>query len=241
MKIKTRIFIDAPLKENSTVAVSDNQLHHLVVVLRIATGEYVSVFNSGGEFLSKVSGIGKKEATLQVLNLMRTAVKADFHLHLAYAPLKKDANDFVLEKAVELGAHEITQVRTEYTVNKPLDADKISQKLILATQQCERLDVPAVNPHINLAKFLDKYKNSTIFWLYERGDGITMSQYLRENTDLREVIFLIGPEGGFSPAEVNLLQSLDFVKQVHFNTNILRAETAALAALINFQIISCNF
>ncbi|MCL2566630.1 MAG: 16S rRNA (uracil(1498)-N(3))-methyltransferase [Alphaproteobacteria bacterium] len=242
MKIKTRLFINAPLKENSSQKIGGASFHHLSV-LRIKMLDYISVFNASGEFLAQVSAMGKKELTVNVLQLIKAPALKNCHLHLAYAPLKKDANDFVLEKSVELGVHEITQVITAFTTNKPVDIEKSSQKLILSSQQCERLDVPVINHSLNLEKFLDKYKNQQIFWLYERSNGITMSQYLLNNkeTHNKEIIFLVGPEGGFSSDEVNFLQSIDYVKQVHFNTNILRAETACLAALINFQIISCNF
>ncbi|MDR0484076.1 MAG: 16S rRNA (uracil(1498)-N(3))-methyltransferase [Alphaproteobacteria bacterium] len=242
-KIKTRLFVNTNfLEENSFITIDGSAFHHLNV-LRIKLLDYISVFNAYGEFLAQITSINKKEATIKVLHLIKSAKSKKFNLHLAYAPLKKDANDYALEKATEVGVNEITQIITKNTVNKPIDVDKITQKVILATQQCERLDIPQVNLSINLEKFLETHKNKLIFWLYERGSDSTLSQYLLENKtqEFKDVIFLIGPEGGFAESEINLLNSLNFVKQVHLNTNILRAETACVASLINFQVISCNF
>lgn len=245
IKIKSRFYINSqPLRVELCLAIKDAPFHHLSSVLRSQVGDDISLFNEiDGEFLATITSLNKKEAQVELLSITKEPYINKFNIHLAFAPLKKDANDYALEKSCELGITEVTQVITQNTVNKPLDVDKINQKILQASQQCERLDIPKINVSSSLSKFLDIHKNKKIFWLYERSSEHTFSEYLQANIkeNFNDIIILIGPEGGFSDAEVELLKSLDFITQVHLNTNILRAETACIVALVNFQVISCNF
>ncbi len=245
IKIKSRFYINAyNLTEKRSLVLKDDIFHHLYNVLRCKVNDYISLFNEiDGEFLAQIISLNKKEAEVILKHQIYKPKKKEINIHLAYAPLKKDANNYVLEKSCELGVTEITQVITQNTVNKPLDTDKIRQKLIFASQQCERLDVPIVNQPISLKKFLDTNKNKKIFWLYERESQYTLSEYLNKYSKekFNDIIILIGPEGGFSETEVSILKTLDFITQVHINTNILRAETACVVSLVNFQVICCNF
>lgn len=246
IKIKSRFYINFPsLNVGISLTLKDAIFHHLSSVLRARPLDYISLFNEiDGEFLAQITKIGKKEAEVELQSKIKEPKPNDFNIHLAYAPLKKDANDYALEKSCELGVNEITQIITQNTVNKPTDLDKLTQKLTQATQQCERLDIPSVHSSTSLAKFLDLQRDKKIFWFYERslGDKKTFSEYLRDNKteNFKDIIILIGPEGGFSKTEIELLQSLDFVIKVHLNTNILRAETACVTALVNFQVIIGN-
>lgn len=244
IKIKSRFYInDSTLDLGKIITIKEDIFHHLSVVLRCNINDFISLFNEiDGEFIAQITSLNKKEAQATVKEQIKKPKKNKYQIHLAYAPLKKDANDYTIEKSCELGITEITQVITQNTSNKPLELNKLWQKLSFATQQCERLDIPKVNNATTLSKFLDANKNKKIFWLYERKSENSFSEYLHKNSqdDFSDIIILIGPEGGFSNNEVTLLSSLKYVHQVHLNTNILRAETACIVALVNFQVIYCN-
>ena len=239
LKIKARYYINDILKVNQELLLHEIPAYHFTTVLRGKNQDYIRVFNEKyGEFTAQIIGIHRQQVTIQILEQYKKYVLPTQHLHLAFAPLKKDANDIVLEKATELGAQEISFIITERTTNKPIDPQKGTLKVINATQQCERLDIPTINPSVTLSSFLTKY-NTPIFWLNEKRISQTLQQQLQK-TWVDNPIFLIGPEGGFTSAEYQLLGRNKNVHPVHFKGNILKAETACLTALILYQSMAGN-
>lgn len=241
-KRKTRIFFPQVLEIQSNITLEQDDFNHLIHVLRCKVGDIIGIFNNiHGEFRAEIIAINKKNLLIEVLEKIREPIVYNHNLHLAYAPLKKDATDCLLEKATELGVNTITQIISARCVNNPLDVNKINSKIINATQQCERLDVPTTNPTFKLKDFVTQYQSKAhIFWLNEFFLGSTLTTTLRDiQLIYPEIIFLIGPEGGFAQEEVDFLRQ--YTTAVYFNANILKAETAAIASLLNFHIIHCNF
>ena len=158
-----------------------------------------------------------------------------------YAPLKKDANDFVIEKTTELGITSICNIITHRCVNKPILLEKMISKVISAVEQCGRLDVPYINAPLHLQNLLNdidspKYNNYLFIWLNENSTGISITDMKSKmhSNEYKNIAFIVGPEGGFTEQEQNLLLNNNKINAIHLNTNILKAETACIATLISF-------
>src|SRR5690606_15391573 len=150
-------------------------------------------------------------------------------IHVLVAPVKKDAWDFVLEKATELGAAAIRPVFTDYTQNARVNDDRARANLIEASQQCERTHVPTYHAAEKIDAVLSDWERGRVLYVaLERHDA----KVLRDAIDREKpAAILIGPEGGFSPRERELLLSKEFVVPVSLGPNILRTDTAVAAAL----------
>lgn len=238
-KIKARYYVNNAIETNQKLRLNEIAAYHFTTVLRGKPKDYIRVFNEKyGEFTAQIISINRQQVITQVLEQYKAYSVPKQHLHLAFAPLKKDATDIVLEKATELGVNELSSIITERTTNKPVETTKCTAKVINATQQCERLDIPKINPSLSLPNFLAKY-NAPILWLNEKRISCTINQQLQTHW-VDSPIFLIGPEGGFTDAEYLLLESSKNVYPVHFKGNILKAETACLTALILYQSMAGN-
>lgn len=225
-----RLCVDEELTKGAQLFLGPAQLHYLKNVLRMPESAPVRVFNGrDGEWLSSLSYTGKKEASLHVTECLREQPDAGRRVCLAFAPIKKARMDFLVEKAVELGVHELQPVLTQNTEARTVRDDRIVQQIKEAAEQCERLDVPVLKPLLKMEAFLASYKDFPVLACLERAEaGLLRNTAGRLDTDFA---ILIGPEGGFSQEESALLLRHDNVMPVSLGPHILRSETAALAAL----------
>ena len=221
-----RLFVPDPLAEGVEIAASPAQAHYLGTVMRQAAGAPLRLFNgSDGEWAARLAAIRKDRATFAVKRQTRPqAPEPD--LWLVFAPLKRDATDLVVEKATELGASAILPVFTERTNTARLNLDRLRAIATEAAEQCERLTLPRMADPQRLADLLAAWPaGRPLHAALERAEapparGIDSAAAL-----------LIGPEGGFSPAEVQMLRRQSFIRPVSLGPRILRAETAAIAGL----------
>ncbi len=230
-----RIFITEPLIENTGVQLDDGQGKYLTRVMRLEDGAPVRVFNGAdGEWRARLEQLSGKKVSVVPESKTREQVETP-DLTLLFAPLKKTRTDFVVEKACELGVRRIQPVMTERTQSSRVRSDRLQSVVIEAAEQTERMDVPMVEDDLPLAGALDKWDPSRpLYFCDEGGDAQPMSRVLAE-TEFGPAGILIGPEGGFSPAERLLLRKLPFVTPVTLGPRILRAETAAVSALTLWQ------
>ena len=249
MSATPRLHVAPDLGEGADIPTDGDQAHYLTRVLRLGVGDPVRVFNGrDGEFEASVSAVTKSTARLLLGNRMREQAAVP-DLWLLFAPLKKARTDFIVEKAVELGAAEIWPVLTERTDAETVRVDRLSRIAIEAAEQTERLDVPPVREAVKLESLLGKWDAFRLLiyadeagddggrpWGGEAGKAAPMTDVLAGIGDSPAAI-LIGPEGGFSPVERKRLRDLPFVRPVGLGPRILRAETAALAALALWQAI----
>ena len=249
MSATPRLHVAPDLGEGADIPTDGDQAHYLTRVLRLGVGDPVRVFNGrDGEFEASVSAVTKSTARLLLGNRVREQATVP-DLWLLFAPLKKARTDFMVEKAVELGAAEIWPVLTERTDAETVRVDRLSRIAIEAAEQTERLDVPPVREAVKLESLLGKWDASRLLiyadeagddggrpWGGEAGKAVPMTDVLAGIGDSPAAI-LIGPEGGFSPAERKRLRDLPFVRPAGLGPRILRAETAALAALALWQAI----
>lgn len=236
-KPRTRLFTEAPLGAHLACALDAGAAHKLRAVLRAGTGDEILLFNGhDGEWRARLESLGKSQATAVCLNQTR-AQEPEPGPWLAFAPLKKDRMDMVVEKAVELGVERLIPVITRRTENRRLKTERITQQIRDAAEQCERLTVPALSEAIALEHLGDGWPaDRTLFVCAERSDAPDLPQALGERTG--PLGMLVGPEGGFEDSELDaVLKSTNFLP-VRLGPRILRAETAAIAALSVAQALS---
>lgn len=245
-----RLFVPTDLMEGGPVALDEAQSKYLFKVMRLEIGDKVRVFNGRhGEWMAGVSEImGKSAGLLRVDRQLRPQGKLT-DLYLLFAPLKKTRTDFVVEKATELGVEVMQPVITEYTQSERVRADRLNRIALEAAEQTERLNTPRVLEPVPLIRAIqDLSDQRRVYFCDERGDSESMpwggednrarpmADVLRD-TDTGSAAILIGPEGGFSPHEREVLHSLENVIPVSLGPRILRAETAAVAALTLYQAL----
>lgn len=226
-----RLFVDQALAEGQAVALGEAPANYLFNVMRLGPGAPVRLFNGkDGEWLAKVEHAAKRHGILRCVSQTAPLV-APPDLWLICAPIKKARMDFVAEKAVEMGAARILPVQTRFT-NERLREDKLRAHAVEAAEQCEATYVPEVADLQPLDKLLAGWDaGRRILWADE---GLQGRAALLDAQPGPWAI-LIGPEGGFAPEERARLQALPFVTPVSLGPRILRADTAAVAALTLWQ------
>ena len=230
-----RLWFGDKLVSGKEIILSDKDSHYLINVMRCVQGDNIRCFNaSDGEFLAQIISADKKKSIVKLQKQLRQSEK-EKDIWLLFAPLKKDKTDFVVEKAVELGASKIIPVLTRYTNTDKVKNERFEAQAKEAAEQCERLSVPEISKAVELKKLLTEWnKDRVLFFMDERKNGIPAVEAFK-NGKGRPAAILIGPEGGFAEEEAEMLVACDFVKNVSLGPRILRAETAAAAALAVWQ------
>lgn len=232
--MQIRLFVNQPLAVGATVCLAENQLHYLRNVLRAEPGTELFVFNGrDGEFAAVLSVLNKKEAQIQICRVLRgQPEKRDVRLY--FAPLKRDRTELVVEKATELGVTKIVPVITQYTSVKRVNVERLRAVATEACEQCRRLDMPEISEPVALAVLLNEQNadKPLLVHLDETGAGRKAEQVF---DGLDKAAFLVGPEGGFSDSERALIARTPHTAGLDLGERILRAETAAVAALALFM------
>lgn len=226
-----RLYVNSPISDNSDIELLPSHVHYLRSVLRLEDGAEVRVFNGqDGEWLTAFHPISKKAGSLRSVEKIKTQPEPIKRVHLLFAPIKKQRMDFMIEKAVELGVTDLHPILTQNTEVRKINVERVQAQIIEAAEQCERLTLPTLHALDNMDKKCAKWdKNTPLLIGLERHDCPHISEF---NT-LKEVAFLIGPEGGFTVQERDILLSSEHIKPVNLGKTILRAETAALYGLVN--------
>lgn len=233
-----RLFVDAPLVAGTAVALSRDQTHYLAAVMRAEVGEPASLFNGrDGEWLARIAALAKAGAALVPERQTRPqAPEPD--LWLLAAPLKKDRTDLVVEKAAELGVSRLVPVFTRRTNAGRVNAERLRAHLTEAAEQCERLTVPELAEPAPLDKVLAAWPaERVLLFLDEGGGGPPLAQVLGDLPP-GPLALLVGPEGGFDDHERRMIAAKPFARAVGLGPRILRAETAAIAALAVVQAVT---
>ncbi len=239
MKPEARIHVVDALDEGTEILLDEREAHHLRDVRRLEEGEGVAVFNGcDGEWDATIVRLGKRGAKLIVGKRLREQA-AEPDLWLLFAPLKRMRIDALVEKATELGVSVLQPVETQHTAVERVNLDRLGLIATEAAEQCERLTVPWVKPPVSLKKLLaDWPRGRQLLLCAEAGAARPIAEALLAHRGAAPSwAVMIGPEGGFARSELDALGELPFVMPVGLGPRILRADTAALAALACWQAI----
>lgn len=231
---KIRLYVPGPYAAGAALSLSSNQSHYLTHVMRASAGMPVAVFNGEqGEWLAEVYTMSKKSVSL-TLRHERKSQHASPDLWLAFSPIKQNMERMV-EKAVELGVSRLLPVITRHAIVRSVNEEKLMAHAIEAAEQCERCDVPALTPYKDLASLLGNWPaDRLLLHADETGGGKPLAELLAHERGQKFGI-LIGPEGGFAAEERAMIAQLYSARGFGMGPRILRADTAALAALACVQ------
>ncbi|HVO16854.1 MAG TPA: 16S rRNA (uracil(1498)-N(3))-methyltransferase [Alphaproteobacteria bacterium] len=233
-----RLYVGDALAAGRTVTLDRAQAHYLRNVMRAKAGDALLLFNGrDGEWRASVGALGKTGGEAQ-LEARTQPQRASADLWLLFAPLKSGRIEFLVEKATELGVAVLAPVLTERTVVRRVNAERLRAHAVEAAEQSGRLDVPELRAARPLFHALEGWpEERPLFLCDETGRGVPVARAVPDRRN-RPGAVLIGPEGGFAPAELDALEKLAFVSRVGLGPRILRAETAALAALACWQALA---
>lgn len=242
-KIHARLYVTGDLP-GRTVPLDEARAHYLRHVLRLEPGAAVAVFNGrDGEYAARFAAQGKRGAALEI-GAQRRAMAPEPDLWLVFAPLKRARLDYLVEKATELGVSAFLPVFTRHTVADRVNVERLEAIAIEAAEQSERLTVPRVQAPQSLEDLVTRWKSTSasesrrMILCDESGAGGPIADVLaRQDPDGRYAI-VTGPEGGFARVELEVLRAHAFVTSVGLGPRILRADTAALAAIAVFQALA---
>lgn len=227
-----RLFLEADLAAGAAVDIADAQANYLLNVLRLKAGAHLLVFNGrDGEWRAEITGVRKRACTLTVREQTRVQTSGP-DIQYLFAPLKHARLDYMVQKAVELGVARLTPVLTRRTVPDRVNLERMRANAIEAAEQCGVLRVPAVDSPVPLERALARWDaGRTLIFCDEE---VPVSGPLRALSVLKRgapVAVLIGPEGGFTAEERQLVGAQPFVLAISMGPRIMRADTAAVAAL----------
>ena len=222
-----RLYVDATLQAGSVVLATPEQAHRLVTVMRRGRGDTVQLFNgSDGEWQGHIQAISRGRAELAIDRLLRPQ-SSEPELWLLFALLKRDATDLVIEKATELGVTDLQPVVTERANTHRVNQSRLDAIATEAAEQCERLDVPRVHPPQPLHDLLAGWPRGRLLCV--------AAERTAAPPPPRAAALLVGPEGGFSEAELDAIKAHPFVTLASLGPRILRAETACIVGLALLQ------
>ncbi|MCF8483101.1 MAG: 16S rRNA (uracil(1498)-N(3))-methyltransferase [Rhodospirillum sp.] len=233
-----RLYVTASLAEGHPAPLEDGQAHYLRGVLRLSPGDWVTLFNGrDGEWAGEITALSKSAGEILPQAKLRPQAEEPGPW-LLFAPLKKDATDYVVQKAVELGCGALIPVFTQRTQSQRVRTDRLRAQVIEASEQCERLTLPEVVEARPLdAVLADWPTNRRLFVMAERQDARPAAEVFAGRAGDPAAI-LVGPEGGLAPSDLDALAALALCTPVNLGPRILRAETAAAAALSVWQAVA---
>ena len=228
-----RLFFSDTLSANMIDKLDKDQSHYLSKVMRVKENEVFSLFNKEGEWEAKVLGIFKNIVEFKIIKQLRQK-EITKELWLAFSPIKSNYQNFMLQKATELGVTKFLPIIFDRTVVRKINKDRIEKIVIEASEQSNRINVPRIEEAQDLNGFLKKNSMNLIFTdLNSNIKKIDKSKF----TD-KPVCIIIGPEGDFSETEREKILSFKGVQPIKINENILRSETAVISAIsiVNYVI-----
>ena len=235
---KARLYVAEPFVPGGSIELAPGQAHHLRTVLRLGAGAVVAAFNAtDGEWVCRIIEISRVRGRLMVDRLIRPA-EAEADLWLVFAPIKRARLDWLIEKATELGVGALLPVWTQRTQTERLNLERLRAHAVAAAEQSERLSVPELHEPQALDRVLAGWSaERRLVVCDETGGGEPIGAAVAR-LGVGPTAMLTGPEGGFAETELDALGKLSFVTRVGLGPRVLRADTAALAALAVVQAIA---
>lgn len=224
-----RVFVDQPLAEGAEVLLDAAQANYLLAVMRLREGAGVRLFDDrSGEWAAELASAAKRDARLRVVAQLGPREPVP-DLWLCAAPIKRQRIDWLAEKACELGVGRVVPVLTRRAVVDRLNLDRLRAHMIEAAEQCGRTALPALAEPVKLAGLLQAWPAERALFFADETGGVPLAQAAAARPGPAAI--LIGPEGGFAPQERDAIRALPQAIGIGLGPRILRAETAALAAV----------
>ena len=237
-KSKTRLFIEKKISQNLMIYIKEKQHHFLKNVLRIKLNDVINVFDGiTGEWRSQVISISKDKTALKIEKKIRE-FETQPDIWLIFAPIKLFRLNIIIQKAVELGVSKFVPCKTEFSNFDKLNYTNLELNAIEAAQQCERIDIPKIEKIINLDAIIKELPNDRAIVFCDESDTNLPSIYEEVRLNLNNYSkwsVIIGPEGGFSNEERELIKKQKNVLRVTLGSRILRSDTAAISSLFCIQ------
>lgn len=242
---KIRLFIEGNnWSKGNIIKVEGGDFDYLVKVMRQKIGDEIFIFNGfDGEFQAKIIVVEKKSLQLEILQKISDLKKVT-NITLAFAPVKNVRIDFLAAKATELGVASFQPILTQHTIVDKINIERFQANIKEACEQCERNDFPQVFTPEKLVKFLAKKESEEKIFILcdESGEGEKASEILPKFANCKkEIVVLIGPEGGFSKEEFVQMRQLENLYAISLGPRILRADTAVISALTLIQEFCGDF
>ena len=229
-----RLFYDKSLSINFSSKLDKSQSHYIYKVMRVGIGQTFSLFNKNGEWEAKIENYKDQVVDFLVIKKIRSN-ENNKEIWLAFAPIKLNYLNLMLQKATELGVTKLIPILTERTIVRKINLARINKIVIEAAEQSNRLDIPKIEKLTRFKNFLKENKNTNIIF----GDSNTNNVKF-DFKDEKPVCVLIGPEGDFTEDERSMILNQKNITPIKINENILRSETAAISmlSLIGFKFLS---
>ena len=228
-----RLFYDKSLSINFSSKLDKSQSHYIYKVMRVGIGQTFSLFNKNGEWEAKIENYKDQAVDFLVIKKIRSN-ENNKEIWLAFAPIKLNYLNLMIQKATELGVTKLIPILTERTIVRKINLARINKIVIEAAEQSNRLDIPKIEKLTKFKNFLKENKNTNIVF----GD-LNTNNVKFDFKDERPVCVLIGPEGDFTEDERNEIFNQKNITPIKINENILRSETAAISmlSLIGFKFL----
>ncbi len=229
-----RLFYDKSLSINFSSKLDKSQSHYIYKVMRVSIGQTFSLFNKNGEWEAKIENYKDQAVDFLVIKKIRSN-ENNKEIWLAFAPIKLNYLNLMIQKATELGVTKLIPILTERTIVRKINLSRINKIVIEAAEQSNRLDIPKIEKLTKFKNFLKENKNTNIIF----GD-LNTNNVKFDFKDEKPVCVLIGPEGDFTEDERGMILNQKNITPIKINENILRSETAAISmlSLISFKFLS---
>ena len=229
-----RLFYDKSLSINFSSKLDKSQSHYIYKVMRVGIGQTFSLFNKNGEWEAKIENYKDQAVDFLVIKKIRSN-ENNKEIWLAFAPIKLNYLNLMIQKATELGVTKLIPILTERTIVRKINLARVNKIVIEAAEQSNRLDIPKIEKLTKFKNFLKENKNTNIIF----GD-LNTNNVKFDFKDEKPVCVLIGPEGDFTEDERGMILNQKNITPIKINENILRSETAAISmlSLIGFKFLS---
>ena len=237
MNTKIRLYFSDKIESDLVAHLKKEQSHYIKDVMRLKEGDIFSVFNNQGEWNASIQNYEKQGTKIKILEKTRDK-KTEQNIWLAFTPIKQNPMNFLIQKGTELGIQKFIPILSERTSVKDINNERVKKIIIESAEQSNRISIPEIEPLKILKDFLFTFPKNGILVFCDINCNQSDFKKILSKKDLSPVCILIGPEGDFSENERKLIVDLEQSKSISLAKNILRAETAAIAALtlVNYHL-----
>ena len=237
MNTKIRLYFSDKIQSDLVAHLKKEQSHYVKDVMRLKIGDSFSVFNAQGEWNASIESYEKESARIKILDKLRDK-KKEQNIWLAFTPIKQNPLNFIIQKGTELGVQKFIPILSERTIVKDINIERVKKIIVESAEQSNRISIPQINNLEPLKFFLSQFpKNGCLVFCDINCNKSELKNILLKKID-GPICILVGPEGDFSESERQLIIDLKQTCSLSLASNILRSETAAIAAvtIVNFQL-----